>query len=122
MRQRIFHFAALMASILLVLTANLSNAASATWIVVSQPTRLVNGSPVFFRVTTPKPVRSLAGTWLGHEVAFNFDASSKTWFALAGISQETKAGLYPLELHAEVSADQTAGKTIAFEKKIAVQR
>jgi murein DD-endopeptidase MepM/ murein hydrolase activator NlpD len=121
MRQRIFHFAALMASILLVLTANLSNAASATWVVVSQPTRLVNGSPVCFRVTPPKPVLGLSGTWLGHDLVFSFDARSKSWFALAGVSQETKAGAYPLQLHAEVSAGQPDGQKNSFEKKIPVQ-
>ncbi len=121
MRRRIFHFAALTASILLVLMANLSSAASATWIVVSQPTRLVNGSPVFLRVTPPKPVLSLSGTWLGHDLAFSFDARSKTWFALAGISQETKAGAYPLQLHAEFSGGQANGQKVSFEKKIPVQ-
>src|SRR5208282_4395610 len=44
------------------------------WTVVTQPARLVNGAPVLFRVTTPKPVRTLSASWLGHEIAFSFDA------------------------------------------------
>ena len=73
---------------------------------------------MLFRVTTPKPVRTLSGKWLGHEIAFNFDPASKTWFALAGASQETKPGAYPLELQAETAA----GQAISFEKKIRVER
>jgi murein DD-endopeptidase MepM/ murein hydrolase activator NlpD len=73
---------------------------------------------VLFRVTTPKPVRALSGNWLGHEIVFSFDASSKTWFALAGASLETKPGAYSIQLHAET----TAGEGISFEKKIRVER
>ena len=100
------------------LTANLSAATAARWIVGNQPTRLVNGTPVLFRVTTPTLVRTLSGNWLGHEIAFSFDASHKSWFALAGISLETKPGAYPIRLHAETSA----GEAISFEKEIRVER
>jgi murein DD-endopeptidase MepM/ murein hydrolase activator NlpD len=108
--------------VLLSLAANLSAATAAHWTVVSQPPRLVNGSPVLFRVTTPTPVRALSGNWLGHEIAFSFDARGKVWFALAGVSLETKPGAYPIELHAETSAEQSAGQAISFEKKIRVER
>ncbi|MGD0600159.1 MAG: M23 family metallopeptidase, partial [Terriglobales bacterium] len=95
---------------------------AAHWIVGNQPTRLVNGTPVLFRVTTPTPVRTLSGNWLGHEIAFSFDASHKSWFALAGISLETKPGAYPIQLHAETSSGQSAGEAISFEKEIRVER
>ncbi len=109
----------LIACVLLSLSVSSSAATAAHWMIVIQPARLVNGSPVLFRVTTPKPVRTLSGNWLGHEIAFNFDASHKSsWFALAGVSQETKPGDYPLELQAETAA----GQAISFEKKIRVQR
>jgi len=107
---------------LLSLSANLSAATAAHWIVGNQPTRLVNGTPVLFRVTTPTPVRTLSGNWLGHEIAFSFDASHKSWFALAGISLETKPGAYPIQLHAETSSGQSAGEAISFEKEIRVER
>jgi len=101
-------------------------AAAAHWTVVNQPTRLVNGTPVLFRVTAPKTLRSLSGNWLGHEIAFNFDASSKAWFALAGVSLETKPGTYSLELHGETFSGQSAGastgEAISFERKIRVER
>jgi murein DD-endopeptidase MepM/ murein hydrolase activator NlpD len=86
--------------------------------VVNEPAHLVNGSPVLFRVTTPKSVRALSGSWLGHDVIFNLDAAGKSWFALAGVSQETKPGSYPLALHAETSG----GEAISFEKKISIAR
>jgi murein DD-endopeptidase MepM/ murein hydrolase activator NlpD len=118
MRERFFHSVALIAFVLLALAANLSAATAAHWTVVNQPARLVNGSPVLFRVATPKPVRTLSGNWLGHEIAFSFDASHKSWFAFAGASLETKPGAYSIQLHAET----TAGEAISFEKKIRVER
>jgi murein DD-endopeptidase MepM/ murein hydrolase activator NlpD len=117
-RERLFYPVALVAFVLLSLAANLSAATAAHWIVGNQPARLVNGTPVLFRVTTPTPVRTLSGNWLGHEIAFSFDASHKSWFALAGASLETKPGAYPIQLHAETPA----GEAISFEKKIRVER
>jgi murein DD-endopeptidase MepM/ murein hydrolase activator NlpD len=105
---------------------NSAHSAGARWTVTLQPARLVNGSPVLFRVTTPKTVRELSGTWLGHDIIFNYDESHKIWFALAGVSQETKPGLYPLELHADSSPVQksasSAVQTVSFEKTIRVER
>ncbi len=94
-----------------------SSAAPADWALHYQPARIVNGSPVVFRVTTLKPVRSLTGNWLGHEIDFSFDRQAKTWFAIAGASLETKPGTYPIQLQAET----TAGEPISFEKGIPVQ-
>jgi murein DD-endopeptidase MepM/ murein hydrolase activator NlpD len=107
---------ALLALVLNPTTAT-ANVPAPNWTVAIQPTRLVNGSPVLFRIATPKAMRSLSGSWLGHEITFTPDVDHKSWFALAGVSQETKAGEYPLQLHAEVAA----GKDISFEKKIRVE-
>lgn len=106
----------LIAILLVVLAGNLSAATPAHWTVLNQPVHMVNGSPVLFRITTPQPVRTLSGSWLGHEIVFSFDATHKLWFALAGAPQETKPGDYSLVLHAETSA----GQAISFEKKIRV--
>ena len=122
MRERLFYSVALIAFVLLALAENSSAATAPHWTVVNQPPRLVNGSPVLFRVTTPTPVRALSGNWLGHEIAFSFDARGKVWFALAGVSLETKPGAYPIELHAETTAAQSTGQAISFEKKIRVER
>jgi murein DD-endopeptidase MepM/ murein hydrolase activator NlpD len=122
MRKRVIHPAALIACVLFAVGASSSATTAGHWSVVNQPTRLVNGSPVLFRVTTPKPVRTLSGNWLGHEIAFSFDADRKSWFALAGVGLEIKPGAYPLQLHAETLAGQSAGQAISFEKKFRVQR
>ncbi len=113
---------AALAFALLSLTANLLPATVAHWAVGNQPLRLVNGSPVLFRVTAPTPMRSLSGNWLGHEITFTFDASSNTWFALAGVSLETKPGAYPLELHGETFSSQLAGSSQSAEQAISFQK
>jgi murein DD-endopeptidase MepM/ murein hydrolase activator NlpD len=94
-------------------------AAPATgWTVQSLPQRLVNGSPVAFRVNPRMPLRELSGDWLGHQVVFSFDVRTKTWFALAGVSLETKPGTYPIHLRGET----TAGQSASFDKGILVLR
>jgi murein DD-endopeptidase MepM/ murein hydrolase activator NlpD len=126
MRERLFHLVALIALVLSLpasaLAAPVAHSTVNKWTVVNQPARLVNGTPVFFRVTTPKPVRTLSANWLGHEIAFSFDANHKSWFALAGVSLDTKPGAYPIELHAEISSGPSAGQAISFEKQLRVAR
>jgi murein DD-endopeptidase MepM/ murein hydrolase activator NlpD len=117
MRKRFYNPVAVIALELLALAANSSAAPHAHWTVVNQPARLVNGTPILFRATTPTPVHKLSADWLGHEIEFSFDVSSKTWFALAGAGQETKPGAYPLELHAET----TAGQAISVEREIRIE-
>jgi murein DD-endopeptidase MepM/ murein hydrolase activator NlpD len=118
MRKHIFHFGTLIALVLLDLAADLSGATVDRWRVANEPARLVNGTPLVFRVSPPKPVRILSGTWLGHEIVFSSNPGDKAWFALAGVSLETKSGIYPIELRAET----TTGQAISFEKKIRVEQ
>jgi len=94
-------------------------ASAATWTVRAQPARLVNGAPVLFQVKAPAKLDSLSGTWLGHHLAFSFDASTKTWFALAGVSFETPPGKYRLEL---TGARSTSNAPLAFSRQFAVTR
>ncbi len=127
MRKRRIHLPGFMVFVLLTVAAN-SSAQSATRTILSnfsvahQPARLVNGSPVLFRVTAPKSVRTLTGSWLGHEIEFNFDAIHNSWFALAGVSLETKSGAYPLELHGETSGRGATSEALSFAKPISVER
>jgi murein DD-endopeptidase MepM/ murein hydrolase activator NlpD len=85
-------------------------ALSATWVVQSKPQKLLNGAPVLFQVKPSSKLAALTGTWLGHQLTFNYDASTKAWFALAGVSFETNPGKYTLELKGETAtskAEQT---------------
>lgn len=91
-------------------------AAASTWAVGASPVRMVNGGPVLFRVKTTARVVSLSGKWLGHELTFSFDRSSKTWFVLAGVSFETVPGKYPLEL----SAGRNTGAPLEFTQRFSV--
>jgi murein DD-endopeptidase MepM/ murein hydrolase activator NlpD len=79
---------------------------------------LLNGAPVLFQVKTASRLDSLSGTWLGHQVTFSFNASSKTWFALAGVPFETAPGSYALDLNGE----RSAGKPLTLSRKFAVAR
>lgn len=97
--------------------------ASATnWTVRAQPKQLVNGGPVLFQVKPPQKLESLNGTWLGHEVTFSFDTTSKTWFALAGVSLETGPGTYALELAGETKAGKSSSTRLSFSHKFVVTR
>ena len=80
---------------------------AADWTIHAQSTRLVNGAPVLFHVKPPAKLESLTGTWLGHNLTFSFDAHTKTWFALAGVTFETAPGKYPLQLTAEPATTKT---------------
>jgi len=81
-----------------------------------QPARLINGSPVVFRVTAPERLKSLSGKWLEHDVFFSSDSQGKVWYAIAGASLETHPGNYPLEL----KGSTTTGKDLSFQKQVAV--
>lgn len=87
------------------------------WSVHFAPAQVANGMPLFIEVTPPAPAQSMTATWLGHDVTFD-RASGRNWFALAGVSLETKPGTYPLKLEA-VNA---AGQSLHFEQNLRVGR
>ena len=91
--------------------------ATKSWSIRWQPTVLVNGAPMVFQVNPPTRLQSLSGRWLDHEVFFNFDASKKSWYGIAGVSLETHPGTYLLTLKATTSG----GKEISFEQKVRVR-
>src|SRR5436305_11144192 len=97
-------------------------ASAANWTVRAQPTRLVNGGPLLFQIKPPVRLESLAGTWLGHNVPFSFDAKSNMWYALAGVSLETSPGIYSLELNGETAVEKSASNKISFSRKLEVVR
>jgi murein DD-endopeptidase MepM/ murein hydrolase activator NlpD len=93
-------------------------ASIAGWGVVIQPSRPVNGSPLLFRVKPPQALEELSGKWFGHDVFFNFDSQTKSWYALAGVGLETKPGTYTLELQGITRH----GAHISFERRITTAR
>ena len=97
----------------------LQSASAATWTVRAQPARLLNGAPVLFQVRSSAKLDSLAGAWLGHQLNFSYDAATKTWFALAGVSLETAPGKYALDLTGTRPASKLP---LTFSRRFAVAR
>lgn len=81
-----------------------------------QPARVVNGSPIIFRVRPPLKLTSLSAKWLDHDVFFSYDPNTKSWYGIAGVSLETHPGKYSLSLTGET----TAGKQLSGQKSLSV--
>lgn len=92
---------------------------AAPWRVKAQPPKLLNGAPVLFQVHAPAKLDSLTGTWLGHQLPFSYNASTRAWFVLAGVSFETNPGEYALELSGQSASTKTA---VRFKRSFAVGR
>ena len=82
---------------------------SAHW----EPVKLVNGSPVLFRVTAPKQVTALTGNFLGQDLSFRLGQSCHCWYALAGVSLATKPGRYTLRVEGTEPGEKKAGMSYA---------
>ncbi len=89
-----------------------------SWSVRWQPSKLSNGSPIIFQIAPPTHLKSLTAKWLDHEVYFAFDPRNKKWLGFAGVSLETKAGKYPMQL----SGVTSKGTKISFTRQIAITR
>lgn len=83
-----------------------------------QPAALVNGAPCLFRVRPSNPLKALRGQWQGRAVFFNFDASSGTWYGLAGIGIDTAVGSHRLILE----ATPVRGARFSFTQPVFVGR
>jgi murein DD-endopeptidase MepM/ murein hydrolase activator NlpD len=95
-----------------------THASRSSWLVRWQPSTLVNGAPVLFRVSPPVPLKSLSGNWLGHDISFSYDSTTKTWFGMGGVSLQTHAGTYLLAL----TANTLRGTELSFERRVSVHR
>jgi murein DD-endopeptidase MepM/ murein hydrolase activator NlpD len=78
---------------------------SAQW----EPVKLVNGSPVLFRVTAPRQVTALTGNFLGQDLSFRLSQSCHCWYAFAGVSLATKPGRYTLRVEGMERDEKKAG-------------
>jgi Peptidase family M23 len=61
------------------------------------PAKLVNGSPVLFRLRT-QHLKEVTAAFLGQKIEFRHSTECDCWYALAGVSLETKPGVYPLQV------------------------
>ena len=85
---------------------------SLTW----QPAKIVNGSPVLFKVSAAARVKSVTATWLGHHI--DFFLSGGSWYGLGGAPVETAPGSYELAL----TETSTSGKVFGITRKIRIAR
>ena len=90
---------------------------TSSWFLQWQPAQLVNGAPVVFQVKPSARLSGLSGRWLEHNVFFSYDATSKTWYGVAGVSLETHPGIYDLELKGTTSR----GSEVSFSKRITIR-
>jgi murein DD-endopeptidase MepM/ murein hydrolase activator NlpD len=88
------------------------------WAVAIQPSHVVNGSPLLIEVTPPQALKSLSGTWLGHDVFFSPAISGHAWYGLAGVAVDEHPGKYPLELHGVT----VKGDAISLERKVRINK
>jgi murein DD-endopeptidase MepM/ murein hydrolase activator NlpD len=90
--------------------------ATQSWTIHRQPAQLVNGAPVVIEVVPPVRLTALSAKWLEHEVLFSYDAATKAWYGIAGVSLETHPGTYTLELKGTTSRSTE----ITFSQDISV--
>jgi murein DD-endopeptidase MepM/ murein hydrolase activator NlpD len=86
------------------------------WSIRLQPARLINGSPLIFRVSAPARLESLSAKWLNHDIYFSYDSRSRAWYGIAGVSLETRPGTYPLVLDGTTKD----GKNISFRRQLLI--
>src|SRR6478609_9212727 len=84
--------------LLVVTSLSASALPPGTWSAHWEPVKLVNGSPVLFRVTAPKQLTALTGNFLGQDLSFRLSQSCHCWYALAGVKLATKPGRYTLRV------------------------
>jgi len=92
-------------------------AATHSWTIRRQPAQLVNGAPVVIEVVPPVRLTALSAKWLEHQVLFSYDAATKAWNGIAGVSLETRPGTYTLDLKGTTSRSTE----IAFSQNITVR-
>jgi murein DD-endopeptidase MepM/ murein hydrolase activator NlpD len=86
------------------------------WMAQWEPSKLVNGSPVLFRVSAPLQLSELQGNFLGQEFSFRSSEACHCWYAFAGVSLATKPGTYTLR----VAGKDTGGKETAMSYLVRV--
>jgi murein DD-endopeptidase MepM/ murein hydrolase activator NlpD len=86
------------------------------WTAQWEPTKLVNGSPVLFRISAPLRLSEVQGNFLGQEFSFRSSQACHCWYAVAGVSLAIKPGTYTLR----VEGKSTGGKETAMSYLVRV--
>ena len=73
-----------------------------------EPARVVNGSPVLFRVTAPVKLDEAKGDFLGQKLDFRFSSLCHCWYAIAGVGLNTKPGRYVLHVNGQGAGAEKA--------------
>lgn len=102
--------------LLLSTTLSVSAAPATKWSAQWEPTKLVNGSPVLFRVIAPLQLTELNGNFLGQEFSFRSSTACHCWYGFAGVSLATKPGTYTLR----VEGKSQTGKEATMSYAVAV--
>ncbi len=90
-----------------------SAAPAAKWSAQWEPTKLVNGSPVLFRVAAPLQLTELQGNFLGQEFSFRSSTACHCWYGFAGVSLATKPGTYTLRVEGKSQTGKEATMSYA---------
>jgi|SRR5579864_613473 len=91
-----------------------ASAAPATkWMAQWEPAKLVNGSPVLFRVTAPLQLEDLRGNFLGQEFSFRPSQACHCWYGFAGVNLATKPGTYALHVEGKAKDGKEAAMSYA---------
>jgi murein DD-endopeptidase MepM/ murein hydrolase activator NlpD len=90
-----------------------SAAPAAKWSAQWEPTKLVNGSPVLFRVAAPLQLTELQGNFLGQEFSFRSSTACHCWYGFAGVSLATKPGTYTLRVEGNSQTGKEATMSYA---------
>src|ERR1700681_2073675 len=86
-----------------------------TW----EPAKLVNGSPVLFRLTWAN-FSAVKGEFLGQGINFRHSGGCHCWYAFAGVGLETKPGEYTVHLSGQRAG--MADTSLSFPVKVRAAR
>jgi biotin carboxyl carrier protein len=89
------------------------------WMAQWEPTKLVNGSPVLFRVTAPLQMTELRGNFLGQEFSFRPSTACHCWYGFAGVNLATKPGTYTLHVDGKTKSGKDAEMSYAVAVRAA---
>src|SRR6476661_7287231 len=89
------------------------------WMTQWEPSKLVNGSPVLFRVTAPFQLEELHGNFLGQEFSFRPSQACHCWYGFAGVSLATKPGTYTLRVEGKSKGGKDAAMSYLVRVSVA---